>query len=139
MTATVVCSNSNIDLSGASELNLETETGTLSIKASGDSEVRGKANATKTGLNLSGASSIKLAGSGGDIELSGSGASDFDLGQYNIGDVDIDLEGASEAYMVINGTVKGSLSGASELLYEGNPVLGNKLDISSGSTFKKRK
>ncbi len=138
MTAALINTDADISLSGASELTLTMTTGNFLYKSSGASDTSGIVNAVKTSLHLSGASSIDITGSGGDIDLSGSGASVFKLKQYNIENVIIDLSGASRAYMVISGMIIGELSGASELIYEGNPVLGDKLDISGGSKFEFR-
>ena len=81
---------------------------------------------------------MELSGKGGDIELSGSGSSSLQLLQFAIEDVNIGLSGASDADMVINGKLRGYLSGSSELRYEGTPVVEKDLDISGASTFKRR-
>ena len=138
MKANVKSSDTEIRLSGSSDLDLDITTGNFVLKSSGASEAGGYVQATSTSLHLSGSSSIKLAGSGGDIDISGSGASSFNLEQYKIVDVFVELSGASNAYLEINGEIRGSLSGSSELIYKGNPILGDSLDIGSASTFEHR-
>ncbi len=138
MTATIKSTDSDIRLSGSSELMLDMTTGNFVYKSSGASDTSGNIEAISTSLHLSGSSNIELTGSGGNIDLSGSGASNFKLAQYYVKDVDIELNGASNADMNINGTIRGSLSGSSELLYEGNPILSDRLDISGGSRMQRR-
>jgi hypothetical protein len=138
MTAIIKSTNSDIRLSGSSELMLDMTTGNFVYKSSGASDASGNIEAISTSLHLSGSSRIELTGSGGDIDLSGSGASNFRLVQYHVKDINIQLNGASNADMNINETIRGSLSGSSELLYEGNPILSDRLDISGGSRMERR-
>jgi hypothetical protein len=138
MTAKVKSSYMEIKLSGSSDLNLDSTTGNFILRSSGASNTGGSVQATSTSLHLSGSSSVELTGSGGDIDLYGSGASSFKLEEYKIEDVFIELSGASDAFLDINGVIQGSLSGSSELNYEGNPILGDRLDIRGGAKIVHR-
>jgi hypothetical protein len=138
LTAYLKSSSTKIGLSGASDLKINVVTGRLEITSSGSSETKGYAEATSSTFHLSGASDMTLTGKGGNIDLFGSGASSFRLMEYAIDDVNIGLSGASDADMVISGTLQGNLSGSSELRYEGTPVIGKDFDISGDSTFKRR-
>jgi hypothetical protein len=138
MTATITSTDSDIRLSGSSEIMLDMATGNFVYKSSGASYASGNIEAISTSLYLSGSSNIELTGSGGDIHLSGSGASNFKLAQYYVKDVDIELSGASNANMNISGMIQGYLSGSSDLIYKGNPILSDRLDISGGSRIQHR-
>ena len=129
--------NFELTLSGASELNMDMETGAFICEMSGASEVSGYLKATSCDIDLSGASGIELTGSGGNIRLEASGASDMDLANFTVNDADIDFSGASDASMDINGRLDVELSGASTLEYSGNPILG-ELDLSGGSELGRR-
>lgn len=138
MTARIISNDAEIKLSGSSELKLDMTTGDFVYRSSGASEANGTVKATSTGIYLSGSSEIKLTGLGGDLILSGSGASNCTLVGYSIENADVDLGGASHADVDINGELNVSLSGASGLFYGGNPTLGDRMDISSGSSFEHR-
>jgi hypothetical protein len=127
----------DLTLSGASELNMDMETGAFEGELSGASEVSGHLKATNCDIELSGASETTLDGSGGNIRLEASGASDIDLDNFTVNDADINLSGASDASLDINGKLDVSLSGASLLEYSGNPTLGN-FDVTGGSELERR-
>jgi phage-related protein len=65
----------DLTLSGASELNMDMETGDLVCEISGASEVIGYLKATSSDIVVSGASKIRVNGSSGDIKIGASGAS----------------------------------------------------------------
>ena len=69
--------------------------------------------------------------------MTGSGSSSLSLINYEIGNVKVNLSGASDAKLHTDGTISGALSGGSRLVYSGNPVLGTEFDISGGSTFER--
>jgi hypothetical protein len=125
----------DLDLSGASELDIDLEAGEFISEISGASKLSGYLKATKSRIDLSGASGVKLNGSGGDLVLSGSGASHIELSGYPVADTDIDLSGASEAILNVNGRMDVELSGASSLKYTGNATLGRQ-DISGASNIE---
>ena len=127
----------DVTLSGASELVMNMETGVFTSSLSGASIITGSLRATGTALDLTGASEIKLDGAGGDISMVGSGASTFNLQDYKVNNASIDLSGASDAKLYIDGSLNASLSGASDVEYSGNPTLGN-MDLSGGSAIVKR-
>jgi hypothetical protein len=124
-----------LSLSGASDLDIDMETGNFVSEISGASKVAGHLKASSSKIELSGASDVKLEGSGGNIVLSSSGASHVTLTDFTVNDADIELSGASHASLNINGKMDASLSGASSLRYGGNPTMG-KLDITGASDIK---
>ncbi len=87
-------------------------------------------------LDLSGASNVVIDGTADDMILRGSGASNADLSNFRVQNADVDLSGASEATINVDGRLDADLSGVSTLLYIGEPTLGN-IDVSSLATIRK--
>lgn len=110
----------------------------------GELELSGAAEGVVTGftftevfvLDLSGASNVVVDGIADDMILRGSGASNADLSNFRVQNADVDLSGASEATINVDGRLDADLSGVSTLLYIGEPTLGN-IDISSLATIRK--
>jgi hypothetical protein len=125
-----------LSLSGASELDMDMETGNFDGELSGASRVNGSLKAASSEIVLSGASRFEVDGSGGNINLEASGASKAIMNKFTVNDAAIDLSGASEAKMDISGKLDITLSGVSTLEYYGNPAIGD-IDISGGSTLDK--
>jgi hypothetical protein len=120
------------DVSGASDLNLDMETGRFTATVSGASNIKGRLTATGSDIDISGASDINLTGSGGDIKLQSSGASTAALMYYPVNNANVDFSGASNGSLDISGKLDVKLSGASDLKYTGNPTMG-EIDISDAS------
>jgi len=116
----------DLQLSGASETEIDVEAGKAAAAVSGAGRLTGTLKAQETGLKLSGASRCDLSGAGGDTRLGFSGASRADLSMFRAQDVEADLSGASKAKITMDGTLNARLSGASTLEYAGNVVLGRK-------------
>jgi hypothetical protein len=126
-----------IDLSGASTVDLVGITaGDVTIDASGASDISGDLTAANTDFELSGASKIQLSGSAQDAVIDASGASRLKLAGFRINNANIELSGASDADVFVNGTMDVDLSGTSDLDYSGQPSLG-RTDISGGSSLKR--
>ena len=105
-----------IDLSGASNVNMEI-------------------NASKISLDLSGASEVNLKGEAKDFTIQGSGASEikcFDLMTEN---TSIDLSGASNAEVFASVKLDVEVSGAGSIKYKGNATVTK--DISGAGSVKK--
>jgi hypothetical protein len=127
----------DLELSGASSLDIDMEAGDFAAGLSGASHMSGYFKAASSDIELSGASHINLTGSGGDIKLDFSGASSGSLDKYAVGNADVDLSGASQASLDISGRLDADLSGVSQLTYGGQPTPGT-LNISGGSSLKQR-
>jgi hypothetical protein len=127
-------SSNNFDLtaSGASQLNLELETGITNIDISGASKVTGNLKAQDTRMEISGASRAELNGSTGQANIEISGASHFDSPNMYLQSATIDVSGASGAAINTSGTLNVNASGASNLDYWGKPVMG-KINITGAS------
>ena len=127
-----------IDVSGASELEIMDLTAdTVDIDVSGASVVRGTIACGDAEFNISGASTMNVAGSGQDLTAEVSGASKLELDNFTVNDVDIEVSGASNAVVNMDGTLNAEVSGASSLYYIGNPVMGD-IDISGASSVRKK-
>ena len=85
-------------------------------------------------IEASGASSVKATGSVTSLELVVSGASSIDLEDLELGDVNLDVSGASSVALTTEGAVRGSVSGASSVVVRGNPV-GVDVDVSGASSL----
>jgi hypothetical protein len=127
----------DMSLSGASSLDMDMETGDFSSELSGASELIGRLLAKDADIEMSGASDLKLEGSAESISLSCSGASEARMAYFTVDNADIDLSGASEAELTVNGKLDINLSGASTLWYRGDPTL-SRFDLSGGSELERR-
>lgn len=126
-----------LNLSGASRLDMEIAAYDTSLTISGASELSGQLDAHDVRINLSGASSTELAGTINNLNLQVSGASHADLEEFPGQDARVELSGASNATVSIDGTLDIFLSGASELKYTGNPMLGS-VDITGASSMHRK-
>ena len=124
----------DLELSGASQAEIDMQTGKTTVTASGAGRVTGELKAEETRLTLSGASRCQLLGAGGDTHLDSSGASQADLSQFQIKNADVHISGASRAKVNMDGTLNVHLSGASSLESKGNIVLGKK-DLTGASSM----
>jgi hypothetical protein len=122
----------NANVSGASDLNLYLKAITFDGEASGASTIKGRLETGKTDIRLTGASDARLTGSGSDLVLHCSGASGAKLADFTVKTAEVNLSGASGADIDARDTLDVDISGASTLNYYGNPVLG-KTEISGAS------
>ena len=121
--------------SGASDLDMDIQTGMFTTEISGASNVKGQLTATGTDINISGASDINLTGTGGDFKMISSGASSSSLRYYVVNDADVQLSGASDGSLNISGTLNADLSGASTFNYYGAPKMGH-ISVTGASNLR---
>jgi hypothetical protein len=114
-----------LQLSGATYAKLEgfSYDHPLSLELSGASSVNGNINTGDLHAQLSGASSIHLTGSGDIVDISLSGASYTDLVNFIGTNGYAALSGASSAKVNVTETLQVGLSGTSILWYAGDPEL----------------
>jgi hypothetical protein len=84
-------------------------------------------------LEASGASDVRVAGSVSSYRLDASGASQVDLRELEAIDIEVDISGASDVDLFATGTVRGDVSGASDVKVLGEPV-SVLIDSSGAST-----
>ena len=109
----------NAHISGASRLTLNAIT------------------ATEVTIIASGASKSIVYGGAGDLELECSGASSFEGDNFRVDKASVHLSGASSALVKASESLDYELSGASSLIYYGNPNI-SKAKTSGGSTASKQ-
>ena len=126
---------SGIEVSGASQAEILGFTSNASFagEVSGASVLRGEIETGDTHLDVSGAGSAELSGHGDGLTVDASGGSSVDLADFAVTDALIDASGASSVTVYVSGTLSASASGASSVKYLGDPTLGS-IDISGASS-----
>ena len=127
-------------LTGASRATLEgfASANNLSISLSGASVLEGYVEAREVDLRINGASKLTLAGSADNLLVRASGASVLELRHFSIDRASVVLNGASQASVNVRGSIENAeLSGASVLIYDGDPGLGD-IQTSGASKIEPR-
>jgi hypothetical protein len=109
----------------------------VSIAVSGASRVTGDITAGDIGFDISGASTIELEGSADNMVAVVSGASRFSLDDFTVNNTNVNISGASTGTINLDGRLDANVSGASTLLYVGDPVMGT-INVSGASTLSKK-
>jgi hypothetical protein len=128
-----------LDLSGASRATVSgfKSSDPLDVQVSGASRLEGSQEAGDVHFELSGASRITLSGKGQKMTLGASGASMGNLEQFAVTDAGVELSGASRATVNAAGKLDANISGASTLVYTGNPTMGS-VESSGASTIQSK-
>lgn len=108
----------------------------ISLNLSGASKLDGDLDTGDVHLIVSGASNLHIKGAANDILADISGASNVNLSDFEVNNANISLSSASKATITLDGFLDASLSGASKLTYKGSPILGN-LNTTGGSSIDK--
>jgi len=127
----------DLNLSGASRLDVDMEAGEAKCEVSGASRVSGSMKVGDAEFTLSGASRAELSGSANNVILSAWGASKLDLADFTLNDASVHLKGASRAMINVNGKLDLDMSGASRLNYIGDPTL-RDVSVSGASRLRHR-
>lgn len=129
----------DFDLSGASEVILENPLigERAAIELSGASEFYGELSLNRVELEASGASNISLFGNIGEFEASLTGSSELKDYDLIADELDIQLSGASDAYLTVSKAIEVRGSGASTLNYKGDAIVTTQ-NLSGSSKIKKR-
>jgi hypothetical protein len=109
----------------------------VNITLSGASRVTGDITAGAVEFDISGASTIQLEGSADDMIATVSSASRFKLEDFIVNDADVNISGASTGTINPSGRLDANVSGASTLLYIGDPTMGT-INVSGASTLRKK-
>jgi len=128
-----------IELSGGSMADITgfSSSRGLSVSLSGGSHMTGDIIAGDTDFNLSGGSHVTLSGSADDLDVKGSGGSHFNLEAFSVSNADVNLSGGSHATVNVDGTLNVDLSGSSEVIYIGQPTMGD-IDLSWDSEISSK-
>jgi hypothetical protein len=112
--------------SGASTIEfVDLIAGDVMLEADTASRIQGSLKVADMELEASSVSRITLSGQANNINMSVSGASNMDLGGVVAKNVTAGLSGGSSAEINITGRLDAGLSGASHILYTGDPEIGN--------------
>ena len=127
----------SLELSGASktEFTQFASSDPFDLRVSGASEARGDIEAGDVTIKVSGASDVRLEGEGRELLLEVSGASQANLEEFTVEDATLELSGASEVTVSVDGILNVSASGASDVTYLGNPALGD-IETSGASSIQ---
>jgi hypothetical protein len=109
----------------------------LNVDVSGASTVRGQIDAGDLRADVSGASRLELTGQGKNGDITASGASQANLSGFRMEDVTAEASGASRAEVYASGRLDAEASGASTVLYSGDPTLG-RTNTTGASTIRAR-
>ena len=110
--------------SGASEIMSDSKivsTDPMDIDISGASEINLEIKAPRLKAGLSGASKATFRGETKDVSFHGSGASEFRCFELMAESSDVDVSGASNADVFASVNLKAEASGASNIRYKGKP------------------
>ena len=111
-----------ISLSGASKMEADLSATEVEIDLSGASVCSSKVQADRMDADLSGASKLTLRGEVGRMEVRLSGASLLKAQALEAMTLTGTINGASKAEATVRQLVQVKLSGASHLVYDGNPT-----------------
>jgi hypothetical protein len=129
--------DSEIDVTGASKVELALSVKALKLRVVGASELSSTIKTDSANIEVVGASGIKFFGKMGDVVIRAAGASHLDIGEASVNNADIKLVGASRCSLNVDGKLDVELAGASKLIYGGNPVMGN-VRIAGASSLNKK-
>jgi hypothetical protein len=126
-----------LQASGASRVTATgfRSTASLDLDVSGASSLDGQIDSGDLHMRASGASTVTLDGSGGNADIGVSGASRARLEGFALQDATVEASGASSATVNVAGRLNAEASGASTILYVGNPQLG-RIQQSGASSVK---
>lgn len=129
----------SLQVSGACDLiiNEALKGDKMKFTFSGASSLKGTVNIESLSLNMSGASTLKIDGKVGKLDAESSGASD--IKNYNLvaESAQIRLSGASDMRLTVKDKLIVNASGASSLIYQGNPRDRN-INTSGASSVSQR-
>ncbi|WP_289042197.1 head GIN domain-containing protein [uncultured Zobellia sp.] len=130
---------SEFDLSGAASVTLENpwDIARAKIELSGASDITGEIIADYLDVDMGGASEADVYGQVKSLHADLSGSSDLRDYDLEVERLDIDLSGASEAFLTATESINVEATGASTLNYKGTAVI-NHERIKGASQLKNR-
>jgi len=115
-----------LEASGACDIigeNILTATDEIAIDVTGASDAELELKAPKVSAEMTGASGLKLKGQTKDLHIEGSGASHAKCFELLSENADVDVAGASSADVYASVKLKADASGASDVRYKGNATV----------------
>ncbi len=125
-----------IDVSGAAHIDVAGDLSErrVALSVSGAGELEATIRADEADIQLSGASTARLAGRAARSVVDVSGASNLQSDRLQLGELTVDLSGASTATAWVTSSISAELSGASSLRYEGSPTFVRR-EVSGASSI----
>ncbi len=130
----------SVRLSGGSHMNNLISPGEIAI-GDADFNLSDGSHVTLSGItmgdadfNLSDSSHITLSGSADNLNVRGSNGSHCNLEAFSASNADVNLSDGSHATINVAGTLNVDVNSYSELIYIGQPAMGD-IDVSSNSTI----
>lgn len=95
----------------------------LSIKASGGSDVKLDLNVKELTCDISGGSDANLTGKAQYMNIIARGGSDFEGKDFTVENCKLKVQGGSDAYVYVTGEISMEAHGASDIHYKGDPKI----------------
>ncbi|MGB3152472.1 MAG: head GIN domain-containing protein [Maribacter sp.] len=130
---------SNFDIAGASHLYLEDEWTSENgdIELTGASEFSGEVNIERLNINLHGASNLDIYGNVDYLNADLSGSSDIRDYDLIVNRLNMELSGASDAFLTVNESIDIKATGASTFNYKGEAVI-DREELAGASEIRNR-
>jgi phage shock protein PspC (stress-responsive transcriptional regulator) len=114
----------HLEINGLNNVTIKgLKTDNLKIESNGASANNFNIEVKNLTLELNGASKVILRGSAHKAVMESSGASRINASGLEINNANIDLNAASTAHVWVKENLKTNLSGASKIIYKGNPKI----------------
>jgi phage shock protein PspC (stress-responsive transcriptional regulator) len=124
-----------IKLSGASDLDLNSDVSNLNASVSGASDINIEGNIINSIIKMSGASEVDIEGEGDNLVLRLSGASTFNGREFKVSLISLIGSGASTAHINSTDKISVDASSASRIFHYGTGSI-DDFDLSSSASFK---
>lgn len=124
-----------VNFSGGSESHVYdfTEAEEMDVHLSGGSVCQLETDATTVSTTISGGSYLSLRGTGQQLHADVSGASALKAFHFPVPKADIELSGASDAEITVSNELNIVATGASHLVFRGNPAVTSEVSDSSSA------
>jgi len=121
------CGDAVIKLAGASKEDFKSiKAAKLDLEVVGASRIKGELSvAGDARIKMAGASQVELNGQAGALKLDVAGAGRASLSELSVQSARVKLVGASRAVVKVAGRLDADVTGASDLSWVGNPVMGD--------------
>lgn len=132
----LITGNARLDISGGSLAEFSGSSSNLFLKVKDSSTFAGNINVDGNAeIEVSGNSAIALAGSTGNILADINNISNADMDEFSAHDISIKLNRLCNGTIKLDGKLDAEVTGASNLKWVGNPVMG-VINVTSGSGFR---
>jgi hypothetical protein len=130
--------DARLDISGASQAEFTGSSNNLFLKVKGSSSFASNINVDGNAeIEVSANSAIALAGSVGNILADISNISNADMDGFSAHDISIKLNRLCNGTIKLDGKLDAEVTGASDLKWVGNPVMG-AINVTSGSSLRQK-